>query len=184
VIEIRIHGRGGQGAVLASIILARAAHFDGWNVQVFPEFGVERRGAPVAAFARLDRQPIYIRSKVYEPDHIIVFDSALMSTCDLTAGLKRGGWIVLNAQGRPSISKYPNGFKVASIDATAIAARHGIGNISSPIVNTAMVGSFAGATRLVSIEAVAAGIRETILSAAVESNVEAAEEAYKASIAS
>lgn len=178
MIEIRIHGRGGQGAVVASLILARAAHHQGWNVQVFPEFGVERRGAPVAAFARLDREPIYLRSKVYAPDHIIVFDPGLMDSIDVTAGLKDGGRIVLNSANPAESFKQLERYELATVDATAIAARHRIGTMTSPIVNTTMVGAFAGASGLLSMEAVAFGIRETIPVSIAGINIQAAEEAY------
>ncbi len=179
MIEIRIHGRGGQGAVVASLILARAAHHQGWEVQVFPEFGVERRGAPVTAFARLDRQPIYLRSKVYEPDHVIVFDPGLKESIDVTAGLKDNGWILVNTSSPPEAIRNLERFRPATIDATGIAAKYKIGTATAPIVNTTMVGAFAGVSGLFSMESVAAGIRETIQGPAAALNIAAASEAYQ-----
>ena len=178
MIEIRIHGRGGQGAVVASMILARAAHFEGWRVQVFPEFGVERRGVPVAAFARLDRQPIYLRTKVYRPDHILVLDPALIQFIDVTAGLKENGWIIINSPKPPSAFDFTGSYQVATVDATTIAAKHKIGTATAPIVNTTMVGAFARATGLIMLEAIGHAIEETISGPAAEANVAAAREAF------
>jgi pyruvate ferredoxin oxidoreductase gamma subunit/2-oxoisovalerate ferredoxin oxidoreductase gamma subunit len=174
-----MHGRGGQGAVMASMILARAAHLEGWNVQVFPEFGVERRGVPVTAFARLDRQPIYLRTKVYNPDHIIVLDPALIHFVDVTAGLRQNGWIVINTPALPSAFEFSDRFQVATVDATDVAVRHRIGTQTSPIVNTTMVGAFSRATGLVSMESVKEAIAQTISGVAANLNFEAAQEAFE-----
>jgi 2-oxoacid:acceptor oxidoreductase gamma subunit (pyruvate/2-ketoisovalerate family) len=178
MIEIRIHGRGGQGAVIASLILARASHAQGWEVQVFPEFGVERRGVPVTAFARLDRKPIHLRTRVYTPDHIIVLDPALMKFVDVTAGLKEGGWVVINTTQSPSEFSFRDSFRLATVDANSIAARHKIGTATSPIVNTTMVGAFARATELVTIDSVADAIAQTIPGTHSTSNIAAAREAF------
>ncbi|MCK4231645.1 2-oxoacid:acceptor oxidoreductase family protein, partial [candidate division WOR-3 bacterium] len=91
MLEIRFHGRGGQGTVVASKVLAFAVAREGRFVQTFPEYGVERRGAPVVAFTRIDDQKIYIRSKIYEPDHLLVLDPTLIGAIDVTEGLKPGG---------------------------------------------------------------------------------------------
>ncbi|MBI4230963.1 MAG: 2-oxoacid:acceptor oxidoreductase family protein [Planctomycetes bacterium] len=182
-LELRIHGRGGQGAVLASLILADAAHREGYHVQVFPEFGVERRGAPVAAFARLGRSPIRDRTKVYTPHHVMVLDAALVRSVDVTAGLQPNGWILLNHAGRDAGqdgSPLPEGpWRVATVDATSIAAEHGIGTSTAPIVNTTMAGAFARVTALVSIDAICDAIRERI-GAKAESNIAGARAAFDA----
>lgn len=164
---------------MASMILARAAHLEGWNVQVFPEFGVERRGVPVTAFARLDRQPIYLRTKVYNPDHIIVLDPALIHFVDVTAGLRQNGWIVINTPALPSAFEFSDRFQVATVDATDVAVRHRIGTQTSPIVNTTMVGAFSRATGLVSMESVKEAIAQTISGVAANLNFEAAQEAFE-----
>lgn len=177
MIEIRIHGRGGQGAVVASLILARAAYLEGWEVQVFPEFGVERRGVPVTAFARLDRKPIYLRTRVYRPDHIMVLDPALIHFVDVTAGLARDGVVLINSPKEPAAFEFSDLYRVATVDATAIAARHRIGTATAPIVNTTMVGAFARATGLVSLESVHRAIEKTIPGKASEANNAAATEA-------
>jgi 2-oxoisovalerate/pyruvate ferredoxin oxidoreductase gamma subunit len=95
MIEIRMHGRGGQGAVIACKILANALFREGKFAQSFPAFGVERRGAPVMAFTRIDDKPIHLRTQIYEPDHLIILDASLLQTIDVTVGLKPGGKILI-----------------------------------------------------------------------------------------
>ncbi|MCK5562096.1 MAG: 2-oxoacid:acceptor oxidoreductase family protein, partial [Thermoplasmata archaeon] len=101
MIEIRFHGRGGQGAVVASNILAEAAFREGKDVQAFPYFGVERRGAPVTAFTKIDEKPIRVRSQIYEPDHVIVLDQSLLRSIDVAQGIKPGGLILVNIDKTP-----------------------------------------------------------------------------------
>ena len=95
--EVRFHGRGGQGAVTAASLLAIAAFKEGQDVQSFPMFGVERRGAPVAAFARLDDKPIDIKTQIYKPDAVVVLDPTLLSVVNIAEGLAPGGIIYLFA---------------------------------------------------------------------------------------
>jgi pyruvate ferredoxin oxidoreductase gamma subunit/2-oxoisovalerate ferredoxin oxidoreductase gamma subunit len=178
MIEIRIHGRGGQGAVVASTVIAHAAHHAGYHVQVFPEFGVERRGVPVTAFARLDRSPIRLRTRITSPDHVIVLDPALARSTPVTDGLGDDGGIVLNSADAESLERIQEQWRIAWVDATAIAARHGIGTASAPIVNTTMVGAFAGASGLFGPEHLERALRE-VLGDAAQRNVEAALEAYR-----
>jgi len=161
--ELRIHGRGGQGAVVASKLLAVALfHEDNW-VQSFPAFGVERRGAPVTAFLRLDRAAIRLRCEIMEPDDVIVLDPTLVEAIDVTAGLKAGGSILINTPRPPSA--YPHlqeRFHVATVDASVIATRNKLGSRTQPIVNTAILGAFAAASGLVSLESVCRAIREEV----------------------
>src|SRR5664280_145387 len=96
MIEVRFHGRGGQGAVTAAEILAKAAFEDGKYCQAFPFFGVERRGAPVMAFTRIDDQPIRRRYQVYKPDYVVVLDDGLLEVVDVFSGLKEGGKVIIN----------------------------------------------------------------------------------------
>jgi len=96
--EIRIHGRGGQGSVTAAELLAVAAFEDGKYSQAFPAFGVERRGAPVMAFMRLDDKPIRLRSQIYEPDYVIVQDATLVDVVNVAAGAKPDGFIIINTE--------------------------------------------------------------------------------------
>ncbi|MFA6366696.1 MAG: 2-oxoacid:acceptor oxidoreductase family protein, partial [Candidatus Hydrogenedentales bacterium] len=139
--EIRFHGRGGQGTVLASIALAKAFFQAGFWVQTFPVFGSERRGAPVEAYLRLDSSKIYVRSNVYEPDHVVVQDLRLLQLVDVTKGLKKGGWILLNSPGLPDGLERFEGFRLACVDASRIALEQGLGGKTQPITNTAMMGA-------------------------------------------
>ncbi len=143
MLEIRFHGRGGQGTVVASILLAKAYFKAGYYVQSFPLFGVERRGAPVEAYLRLDQQKVLIRSNVYAPDHVIVQDVNLLENVDVTKGLKPQGWILINT-GQPPENLQPLcGYRLAHVDATRIALQHDLGTRTQPMINTAMLGAFA-----------------------------------------
>ncbi len=179
MIEVRIHGRGGQGAVIASKVLAVAVFKEGRYVQSFPAFGVERRGAPVAAFTRIDDEPVRLRCQIYNPDHVMVLDPSLMQVVDVTAGLKEGGWILINSEQSPAAFKLPPGFRVATVDANAIAIRRRLGPRTAPIVNTAILGAFAKVTGIVSLEAVTEAVRESVPTKP-DDNVGAAREAYEA----
>jgi 2-oxoacid:acceptor oxidoreductase gamma subunit (pyruvate/2-ketoisovalerate family) len=183
VIEVRIHGRGGQGAVIASKVLADAVFREGRYVQSFPSFGVERRGAPVAAFTRIDEKPVRLRCQIYNPDHVMVLDPSLMQVVDVTAGLKEGGWVLINSEQPPSAFKLPPQFRVATVDANAIAAKYHLGPRNAPIVNTAILGAFAKVTGIVSLEAVAKAISAGV-PVKREDNVAATREAYDAVVMS
>jgi 2-oxoacid:acceptor oxidoreductase gamma subunit (pyruvate/2-ketoisovalerate family) len=178
MIEIRIHGRGGQGAVVASTILITAAAKEGKKVQAFPTFGSERRGAPVAAFARIAEERILIRSQVYSPDCVIVLHSLLHKSIDITDGLKPRGWIIINSSQPPSFYGFPSHFKVATVDASGIALKRKLGSRTEPIVNTAILGAFAKVTGIIGIEALAEAIREAVPIKGKE-NEAAAREAYE-----
>ena len=144
MIEIRFHGRGGQGTVVASKMLADAVAKEGKHVQAFPQFGVERRGAPVYAFIRIDEAYIYVRSRIVTPDHIVIVDPTLISGTDVTEGLKRGGTILINTARDPrDFPDLTKDFAVYTINATEIAVRHGSGSRTAPIVNTAILGAMA-----------------------------------------
>jgi len=178
MIEIRFHGRGGQGSVIASEILAQAAFKEGKNVQSFPYFGVERRGAPVTAFTRIDDRPIRIRSEIYEPDYVIVLDPSLLGAVDITSGLKEGGLVLINIDKKPEELKLRSASRIATVDATSIAIKHGLGSRTAPVVNTAILGAFAAASKEVRIESIVESIRE-IAPTKKEENAEAAKEAYE-----
>lgn len=163
MIEIRFHGRGGQGAVIASKILAVAFFKEGKYAQSFPAFGVERRGAPVAAFLRVDDKKIYLRSNIYTPDHIIVLDPTLVAAANVTEGLKEGGWIIINSAIEPNALKDKlAGYRVATVDASRIAVELRLGSRTAPIVNTAILGAFAKATSLVKLDSVMESIKEEV----------------------
>jgi len=181
MIEIRFHGRGGQGTVVASKILAVAFFMEGKWAQSFPAFGVERRGAPVLAFTRVDEGEIYLRSFIYEPDQLIVLDPTLVDEAGFPAGLKLDGLIVLNSSEPPAAYSRLGSYRVATVDASAIAAKHGLGTAGAPIVNSAILGAFARASALVEIETVMEAIRQEV-PAKQEENAKAAMAAYQATI--
>jgi 2-oxoacid:acceptor oxidoreductase gamma subunit (pyruvate/2-ketoisovalerate family) len=162
MIEIRIHGRGGQGAVIASEVLASAFFKEGKYVQAFPAFGVERRGAPVTAFTRVDEQPIRIRHFIYEPDHIIILDPTLIESTQVDSGLKENGWIIMNTDKAPKTFGRFSRFRVATVDANRIALEHKLGSATAPIVNTAMLGAFSKITRMVSVDSVVEAMAEFV----------------------
>ena len=175
--EIRFHGRGGQGTVLASIALAKAFFQAGFWVQTFPVFGSERRGAPVEAYLRLDTSKIYVRSNLYKPDDVIVQDPRLLQIVDVTKGLKPGGWILLNSPDLPENIERFRGFRLACVDASRIALEHGLGGKTQPITNTAMMGAFAKLFGTPPLETVIAAI-ENEMPAKIDENVAAARAAY------
>ena len=175
--EIRFHGRGGQGTVVAAILLSKAFFQNGFWVQSFPAFGVERRGAPVEAYLRIDTQKIMARYAITQPDHILVQDSRLMRTVNVTQGLKPGGWVLLNAPSRTDFAQNFDGFRLATVDATQIADDHGLGTRTHPIVNTAMIGAFARVLGMPPIEAITKTIQTSIHSK-TRANAKAAQEAY------
>ncbi len=154
MIEIRFHGRGGQGAVIASELLAQAAFLEGKHPQSFPFFGVERRGAPVTAYTRIDDKPISVRTSITAPDIVVVLDAGLMRTINVMAGLKREGLLLVNTDATPdNIDRTFQG-RLATVDATAIALSQGLGSKATPIVNTAILGALARASGVVSLDAV------------------------------
>jgi 2-oxoacid:acceptor oxidoreductase gamma subunit (pyruvate/2-ketoisovalerate family) len=177
--EIRFHGRGGQGAVIGSEILARAFFMENKYVQSFPAFGVERRGAPVVAFCRVDHQPIYTRNHIYEPDHVVVFDTSLVQTVSVTEGLKEGGTVLINGTNMPSdyLDRLGRIYRIHVIDASGIAVRQRLGSSSNPIVNTAILGAFSKVTGLVGLESVEMAVKEYV-PLKKEENVAATREAF------
>jgi 2-oxoisovalerate/pyruvate ferredoxin oxidoreductase gamma subunit len=180
--ELRIHGRGGQGAVVASKVLAAALFREGKSVQAFPAFGVERRGAPVTAFLRVSEGPIYLRCEVTEPDDCVVLDPTLMKAIDVTQGLKPAGSVLINTDRPPeAFADLAKRFTVTLVDASSIARKHGLGSKTQPIVNTAILGAFAAASGMVQLDSVCASIAEAVR-IKTDQNVEAAREAAKAII--
>jgi len=177
MLEIRFHGRGGQGAVTAANILAEACFREGKDVQAFPMFGVERRGAPVTAFLRVDEKPIRIKSQIYNPDVVAVLDTTLLEAVDVTSGLKENGTVILNTDRKLEDLKI-KAKKIALVDATKIAIDHRLGSKATPIVNTAILGSFAKAIDSIKIDSVLDAIKEKS-PAKSEENAKAAKEAYE-----
>ncbi len=143
MVEIRIHGRGGQGGVTLAKLIATSRFLRGRSVQAFGLYAAERSGAPVQAFCRYDDAEITNRNLIYEPDHVVVLDPTLVGPA-ITGGLKPGGWILLNTdRGVDAFADEFSRNRVAAVDATEIARRHGLGTRSVPIVNTALAGAVA-----------------------------------------
>ena len=158
MIEVRWHGRGGQGAVTSVELLALAAIEEGKYAQGFPAFGPERRGAPVMAYNRVSETPIRIRSGIYQPDVVVVLDPSLMTLVNVTDGLKAGGLLIVNTakteQDIRDTLKYKG--KRATVDATHIAREE----LGIPIANTTMLGAVLKATRVLKFESLNAPIEE------------------------
>ncbi len=179
IIEIRWHGRGGQGAVVASMILAKAAFYEGYWSQAFPFFGAERRGAPIMAFTRISKEPIKLRSQIYEPDILVVLDPMLVENPLIWRGFKDRGVVVMNTTKPPNEVKLggkPS--KVGTVDATKIAIDLDLVTEGLPKPNTAIVGAFSRVTGLVSLDHVKKAIVDTLGEKIAEPNIKAAELAY------
>ena len=176
LIEIRWHGRGGQGAVTSAELMAQAAINEGKYAQAFPAFGAERRGAPVVAFVRIDSsKPIWIRAEITEPDAIIVLDQSLLRVVDVTSGLKTTGVLVINTPKDPEeiIKEFNLDCSLATVDATKIAREL----IGVPIVNTSMIGALMRATKVIKLESLFEPLRERFGRLA-ERNISAMQKAY------
>lgn len=178
MIEIRFHGRGGQGAVIASELLAQAAFLEGKHPQSFPFFGVERRGAPVTAYTRIDDRPISVRTSITAPDIVVVLDAGLMRTINVMAGLKREGLLLVNTERMPDRIEKAFAGRIAAVDATTIALSQGLGTRATPIVNTAILGALARASGAVSINSVVKAVVNHV-PAKQEANAVAAILAYR-----
>ncbi|MBW1982694.1 MAG: pyruvate ferredoxin oxidoreductase subunit gamma [Deltaproteobacteria bacterium] len=158
MIEIRFHGRGGQGAVTSAELTALAAIEDGKHAQAFPSFGPERRGAPVMAFVRVSDETIRSREKIYEPDIVVVLDPSLLTIVDVAAGLKQEGIVVLNTTKSAAEIREASGItaRLALVDATRIAVE----SMGIPITNTTMLGAMLKATGLMPVEALEGPLKE------------------------
>lgn len=151
MIEIRWHGRGGQGAKTASLLLADAAFNTGKFIQGFPEYGPERMGAPITAYNRISNNEIRIHSNIYEPDYVVVVDDSLIGTIDVTSGLKKDGAIIINTnEDIEEIRKKLNGYKgkIYTIDASKIS----IECLKANFPNTAMLAAVVHVTDIMSEE--------------------------------
>jgi len=157
LIELRFHGRGGQGAVTAANILASAAVLEGKYAQAFPYFGAERRGAPVEAYARISDRPIQRHSQVREPDIVVILDPEIPKLVDVTRGLKPDGVIVFNGVNSPVEG---GSWRAWCVNATKIARELGLVVSGWPVVNTAMLGALVRATGLLKLESVEKAILE------------------------
>jgi pyruvate ferredoxin oxidoreductase gamma subunit len=179
MIELRIHGRGGQGAVTSAELLALAAIGEGKYAQAFPSFGPERRGAPVQAFVRVNDKPIRVRAEVKQPDVVAVLDPGLLDIVDVTGGLKDSGTIIVNTKktAQEIKSKFGNRWRVAVVDASTIARE----TIGVAIVNTTMIGALLQVTGIVNM----ASLEEPLMhrfGPRAGSNLQACKKAYEATL--
>ena len=180
ILEIRWHGRGGQGAISSAQILAEAAFYDGFKgVTAAPSFGAERRGAPVTASTRLSPKPVRVFSQIEHPDIVIVLDETLLNSADATAGLKGGGWLVINTPRELGQLGINGDFSIATADANSAAQEAGLIVAGSALVNTAMLGAFARATGIISLESIKAAIAGKFPPAEARRNFEAARLTYE-----
>ncbi|MFO7839640.1 MAG: 2-oxoacid:acceptor oxidoreductase family protein [Desulfosalsimonadaceae bacterium] len=176
IIQIRWHGRGGQGAITAAKIVANAAFSSGYSgVVMTPTFGTERRGAPVLTSLKIAKDKIYDLSPISEPDMVMVFDSLLLTEVGVTNGLRSGGLMMLNSPRPPA--EYANGsMTVATADVTSFAAGAGL---PTGIINTGMIGLFAKATGLLDLDILLEAVGEEFTGRNPEKNIEAARAVYK-----
>ncbi len=176
MIEVRFHGRGGQGAVASAEMLAVSAIGEGKYAQAFPSFGPERRGAPVTAFCRVDDKPIMTREPIMKPDIVVVLDPTVLRVADVAAGLKPGGKIAINTCTPPEQLAETYGFSdcsLATVDANEIALRV----IGRAITNTAMLGVLLKVAPVAKLESLFEQINERF-PAVAEKNIKALQEAY------
>ncbi len=177
MIEIRFHGRGGQGAVIASKILAYAYFLDGYHSQAFPTYGAERRGAPVAAYVRVDDKFINVRSPVISPDYVVVMSGKLADTVDVSSGIKENGLILINSELNSDYYSFEEKCKIVCFDVSSIALKYGLGTKIMPIINVPILGVFSKITNSISLESLKKATPKFV-SVGVDKNIEALEEAY------
>lgn len=181
MLQIRIHGRGGQGVVSAAEMLSLAAFEQGRHAQAFPSFGSERSGAPVVAFCRIAEHDIRLREPILEPDVLIVQDPTLLHQVDVFQGLKPDGWVLINSRhdfaalGLAEIEQRHRRERLATVPATEIALRQ----LGRPLPNAALLGSFAALTGLIALDAVAHAIACKFSGKLADANTAAAAEAYR-----
>jgi len=177
IIEIRWHGRGGQGAVTSAGLLAQAALNEDKYAQAFPSFGPERRGAPVLAFVRISsQQPIKIRAEITQPDVVVVLDPSLLRIVNVTSGLKANGMVVVNTrkQAEQIRQEFSLNWSLATVDATSIAREI----LGLPITNTTMLGALVRATGVVQLDSLVEPLRHRFDRLA-ERNINAMKKAYE-----
>ncbi len=181
MLQIRIHGRGGQGVVTAAEMLSIAAFAQGRHAQAFPSFGSERTGAPVVAFCRIADDEIRLREPVLAPDVLIVQDPTLLHQVDVFQGLQPMGYVLINSKhgfdelGLAEIAQRFRRERLMTVPATEIALKH----LGRPLPNAVLLGGFAALSGLISLDAVAHAIRDKFSGEVAEGNVAAAAEAFE-----
>ena len=178
LIEVRWHGRGGQGIVTVSRLLAHAALLDGKHVQAFPEFGPERRGAPVTGYTRISDEPIVIHSHIYNPNIVVIVDPTLLGKIDVTRGLVENGTVVANSDKEPKELKKELAVEKAQVY-TVNAARIALDILGRPIYNTAMLGALIKTVPLVSMDSLSKVIQERFPGTVGEKNVAVVKRAHE-----
>ncbi len=181
MLQIRIHGRGGQGVVTAAELLSIAAFEQGHHAQAFPSFGSERTGAPVVAFCRIDDSEIRLREPVLAPDVLIVQDPTLLHQVDVFQGLQPDGYVLINSKrgfhalGLADIEQRFRHERLTTVPATEIALKH----LGRPLPNAVLLGGFAALSGLITLDAVAHAIRTKFSGKVADGNVAAATEAFE-----
>ena len=173
--EVRLHGRGGQGAVLAAKMLASAAAIEGKCVASFPMYGFERRGMPVVAFTRFDEGAIREKSQIYTPDCLMVIDATLLRLDGLFTGLKPGGVLILNGKSPLTVQSHPNLERAGTVDATQIA----LDEIGRDIPNTCLLGALAATTGWLKLDSVLQGLGEYFEGEMLNKNLRNAERGFR-----
>ena len=182
MLQVRIHGRGGQGVVTAAEMLSIAAFDEGRHAQAFPSFGSERTGAPVVAFCRIADREIRVREPIMEPDAVIVQDPTLLHQIDVFGGLKPDGYVLINTNkpleslGLAEFLKGRPPERVCTLPATDIALKH----VGRPVPNVPLLSGFAALSGLIRLESVERAIREKFSGKVAEGNIAAATEAFEA----
>ncbi len=176
IIELRFHGRGGQGAVTAAQLLVAAAVKEGKWGQAIPLFGAERRGAPVVAYARISSSRIPLHSKVKSPDVVVVLDPYILMFVNVLEGLKPGGSVVVNSKSPPKLDL--KGIKLVYVDATSIAKKLGLVIAGWPVVNTAILGAIAK-LGIVRVDSIVDAVKERWPGDLGERNAQAVIKAYE-----
>jgi len=180
MLQVRIHGRGGQGVVSAAEMLSIAAFEEGRHAQAFPSFGSERTGAPVVAFCRIADKEIRLREPIMEPDALIIQDPTLLHQVDCFAGLKPDGYILINttksfeALGLGEFVKGWHPERLCTVAATELAIKH----VGRPVPNVPLLGGFAAVSGHIRPESVEKAIRAKFSGKVAEGNIAAAAEAY------
>jgi len=184
-VEVRWHGRGGQGAVTAAMILAEAAYYDGYKgVTAAPFFGAERRGAPIIATNRLGREPIKTFSLVEYPDVVVVLDETLLHVVNVAAGIRPEGLVLINSPKPPEEVHLPGAPSIATTNATQWAREAALIVSGAVLFNTTILGGFARATGLVSMESIEKALRNHFHGDAADRNVQGARLAHEGTITS
>jgi len=180
MLQVRIHGRGGQGVVTAAEMLSVAAFDEGRHAQAFPSFGSERTGAPVVAFCRISDREIRLREPIMTPDALIIQDPTLLHQVDVFAGLKADGYILINTNktfeqlGLGDFVRERRPERLCTVAATELALKH----IGRPVPNVPLLGGFAAVSGAIRLESVIKAIRERFAGKVAEGNIAAATEAF------